>query len=167
MESFKDPVMDSLPFAVLNLQARNMLALRMKIAHFLWKIESLKILQHLFRLPHPLSGNQKWMIILLSHVKLWYPKIFFIKLKYFSPSIIFPSNTGPVSSTEHQTKPSSQIHSNSISSPAHSGRAFPQNRWINHNWVQTENSLLDVQKPVCSLKAQPGLYNPYLVSCVP
>ena len=87
--------------------------------------------------------------------------------KYFSPSIIFPSNTGPVSSTEHQTQPSSQIHSNSISSPAHSGRAFPQNRWINHNWVQTENSLLDVQKPVCSLKAQPGLNNPYLVSCLP
>ena len=110
------------------------------------------------------------MVKLLSHFvekKLWKPKIFFIKFKYFSPSIIFPSNTGPVSSTEHQTQPSSQIHSNSISSPAHSGRAFPQNRWINHNWVQTENSLLDVQKPVCSLKAQPGLNNPYFVSCLP
>ena len=100
--------------------------------------------------------NQKYLVI-------WFHKV----IKYFSPSIIFPSNTGPVSSTEHQTHPSSQIHSNSISSPAHSGRAFPQNRWINHNWVQTENSLSDVQNPVCSLKAQPGLKNPYFISCLP
>ena len=72
MESFKDPVMDSLLFAVLNLQARNMWALRMKIAHFLWKIESLKMLQHPLRPLHPLSGNQKrrWNSgIMLSTIK--------------------------------------------------------------------------------------------------
>ena len=100
--------------------------------------------------------NQKYLVI-------WFHKV----IKYFSPSIIFPSNTGPVSSTEHQTHPSSQIHSNSISSPAHSGRAFPQNRWINHNWVQTENSLSDIQNPVCSLKAQPGVNIPCVISCHP
>jgi len=65
----------------------------------------------------------------------------------FSPSIIFPSNTGPLPSTEHQPQLNLQVHSNSIPSSAHSERAFPQTRWINHNWVQTENSHSDVQKP--------------------
>ena len=112
MESFKDPVMDSLPFAVLNLQARNMWALRMKIAHFLWKIESLKILQHLFRLPHPLSGNQKWMIKLLSHVvvknfgslRFFYKiqifqSIHYISIKYWTCFIHWTSNSTKLTNT--------------------------------------------------------------------
>ena len=79
----------------------------------------------------------------------------------FSPSISFPPKSNPISlPQEQQQQKNTQIHSNSLSSSSvQLPRGFPpQKRWINHNWIQNDNTnLLESNHAVRKTTKPPGI----------
>ena len=76
----------------------------------------------------------------------------------FSSPITFPAKSKSAYSSQHQQRhPTLQAHPNSVTSSVQSARGFPQNHWINSNWIQTENSLSGSHQPVRTTEAQPAM----------